>query len=225
MSEVTLETPIYFGQFGEYTITDRDRREVIFYRSTLTIAAVCFAIGSGLALWQGANPIVQQAIALLYGGFCLSLGVSLFFIHIYMAPLHRLLQVFWLVGTVAAVDMAWQQSEPLVAYIYNHPQSLWAIGFLFAALTGIYFKEAFCFDRLETKFLTPLVPLLLVGHLTGLMPVVGEQILLAVWAILFLVFAARKWQQDLSADIGDKSVFEYLRGEREESVTSFRIGE
>uniref|UniRef100_UPI00286DF6E8 DUF2301 domain-containing membrane protein n=1 Tax=Chamaesiphon sp. VAR_69_metabat_338 TaxID=2964704 RepID=UPI00286DF6E8 len=84
------------------------------------------------------------------------------------------------------------------------------VGFIFAALTGIFFKEAFCFDRLETKLLVFIVPLLLLGHLTQLLPKAAEPILLAVWAGLFLVFAIRKVIQQIPPDIGDKSVFEYL---------------
>jgi uncharacterized integral membrane protein len=32
-----------------------------------------------------------------------------------------------------------------------------------------------------------------------------------VWAVLFLIFAVRKVIQPIPPDIGDKSVFEYLR--------------
>jgi uncharacterized integral membrane protein len=88
------------------------------------------------------------------------------------------------------------------------------VGFTFAALTGIFFKEAFCFNRFETKLLTPLVPLILLGHLTGIVPADAQQILLALWAILFLVFALRKALQPLVPDIGDKSVFDYLKQQK-----------
>jgi len=92
--------------------------------------------------------------------------------------------------------------------------TLFGVGFTFAALTGIYFKEAFCFNRIETKFLTPLVPVLLLGHLTGVIPAIGEQLLLGIWAILFVVFALRKVVQPIPPDIGDKSVFAYLKEKR-----------
>ncbi|MHC5732912.1 MAG: DUF2301 domain-containing membrane protein, partial [Nostoc sp.] len=92
-------------------------------------------------------------------------GVSLFTIHIYMASLHRTLQVFWAIGTIASVILTITSSEPLALAVYNQPITLFGVGFIFVALTGIYFKEAFCFNRLETKVLTPIVPLLLLGHL------------------------------------------------------------
>lgn len=211
MTPSNIEPIVYFGQFGEYTITQTDRQGVIVYRAGLAIAALCFAAGTALALWQGNDPSIQTALTSLYFVFCLALGVSLLTIHIYMAQLHRLLQLLWLVGTVAAVDVALQHPEPLVLTVFQSPNTLWGIGFTFVALTGIYFKEAFCFNRLETKLLTPIVPLLLLGHLFGLMPIYGERALLALWAVLFLIFAGRKVVQEIPPDIGDKSVFDYLK--------------
>jgi uncharacterized integral membrane protein len=211
MTPSNIEPIVYFGQFGEYTITQTDRQGVIVYRAGLAIAAVCFAVGTALALWNGNDPAIQTALTPLYFVFCLSLGVSLLTIHIYMAQLHRLLQLFWLVGMVAAVDVALQHPEPLALTVFQTPQTLWGIGFTFVALTGIYFKEAFCFNRLETKLLTPILPLLLLGHLFGVMPIYGERALLALWAVLFLVFAGRKVVQEIPPDIGDKSVFDYLK--------------
>ncbi len=81
------------------------------------------------------------------------------------------------------------------------------------ALTGIFFKEAFCFNRAETKALTPLVPMLLLGHLAGVIQPGTERVLLLVLAVLFGVFAGRKTIQEIPSDIGDKSVFEYLKAQ------------
>ncbi len=214
MTTQTLPAPqVYQGQFGEFTITSHDRTGVIIYRTGLMIAALSFAIGSGLVLLNN-NPTVVSALTPLYACFILALGVSLFTIHIYMIILHRMLQFFWAIGTIASAILALSSSEPLAITIYNQPITLFGVGFLFVALTGIYFKEAFCFNRLETKVLTPIVPLLLLGHLVGVLPIQWEGILLGIWATLFLVFALRKTVQPIPADIGDKSVFTYLKEQR-----------
>lgn len=202
---------VYQGQFGDFTITKSDRLGVIVYRSSLMVAALCFALGSALVVWQGNNQTILQGLTLLYACFCLALGVALATIHIYMASLHRVLQLFWAIGVIAALVLAFQNQEPLVLTVYNNPGTIFGVGFTFAALTGIYFKEAFCFNRLETKFLTPLVPCLLLGHLTGILPVNFERFLLIAWAGLFLIFGVRKLVQAIPPDIGDKSVFEYLQ--------------
>ena len=202
----------YQGQFGEFTIDKRDRTEVLIYRSGLVLAALSFAVGANLFVAQGAAALPW--ITPLFAVFSLALGVSLYFIHIYMVALHRALQAFWLIGSLSAIAIAFQSPEPLALYVYNNPLTLLGIGFTFAALTGIYFKEAFCFNRLETKILTPIVPFLLLGHMTGLLPVDVEQVLLAIWTIGFTIFAGRKMVQAIDPDIGDKSVFAYLEQQR-----------
>lgn len=205
--------PIYQGQFGEFTITQDDRKGVIIYRTALMVAALSFAIGSSLVLFSD-NPDIYPLLTPLYTCFSLALGVSLLTIHIYMSALHRTLQVFWVIGSISAFTFAHFDSQPFAVTIYTNPLTILGIGFTFAALTGIYFKEAFCFNRFETKLLTPLVPLLLLGHLAGILPVLGEKVLLGVWTLLFLVFALRKVVQAIPPDIGDKSVFEYLKAQR-----------
>ncbi len=211
--QIVSEPTVYQGQFGEFTITQSDRKGVIVYRAGLMVAALSFAIGSTLVL-TNSNPNILPVLTELFACFCLGLGVSLFTIHIYLAVLHRALQIFWAIGTACAAMIALSSSEPLAIAVYNHPTALFGVGFIFAALTGIYFKEAFCFNRLETKILTPLVPILLLGHLIGDLPVQGEQVLLGIWAILFVVFAIRKAVQPIPPDIGDKSVFAYLKEQR-----------
>lgn len=202
--------PVYQGQFGEFTIEDQDRREVVIYRAGLCIAAASFAIATALITWQPASPLVLNATTLLYGLFWAGLGVSLFHIHIYLKALHRALQGFWLVGGLASGAIALTSTQPLVLRVYEQPLLIFGVGFTFAALTGIFFKEAFCFNRIETKALTPLVPLLLLGHMSGLIQPGTERVLLIVWAVLFAVFALRKAIQAIPPDIGDKSVFDYL---------------
>jgi uncharacterized integral membrane protein len=214
MTTQTLPPPeVYQGQFGEFTITQSDRTGVIIYRAGLMVTAVSFAIGSALILFNN-NPTVVTALTPLYACFSLALGVSLFTIHIYMASLHRMLQIFWALGSMASVILAISSTQPLALTVYNQPLTLFGVGFIFVALTGIYFKEAFCFNRLETKVLTLIVPLLLLGHLVGILPTQGESVLLGIWATLFLVFALRKTVQAIPADIGDKSVFTYLEEQR-----------
>jgi uncharacterized integral membrane protein len=215
----TIESEVYQGQFGTFTVTDRDRQSVVIYRSALMVAAVSFGIGTIAALWQfsqsdGVNSNVLDLVTFLYITFSIGLGIALATIHIYMAALHRALQVFWAIGSVSAIGCAVYYQQPIGSIVYQHPLTILGIGFTFAALTGIFFKEAFCFNRFETKILTFIVPALLLGHLTNLLPQNVEVSLLAIWAGLFLVFAIRKAIQAIPPDLGDKSVFEYLKNQK-----------
>jgi uncharacterized integral membrane protein len=205
------EPIVYQGQFGEFTITEGDRREVILYRSGLGLAALCFIAATGIVLLASPLDPYFPVLSWLYSGFCLGLGLSLWTIHIYMKALHRVLQAFWVIGVVASLAIAHGSPDPFAVTVYTHPLTILGTGFVFAALTGIFFKEAFCFNRLETKFLTPLIPVLLLGHLLGWLSSPVEQVLLVLWAALFAVFAVRKAIQPIPPDIGDKTVFTYLK--------------
>ena len=209
------KSEVYQGQFGEFTITKDDRIGVIVYRTALAIAALCFSVGSILVLWQPHNPEILNWFTWLYIGFSVGLGVALWTIHIYLELLHRVLQIFWAIGTIAAMVVAIYFPEPFAIAIYDHQIALIGVGFSFAALTGIFFKETFCFNRFETKFLVPLLPLLILGHLVNILPVEIERGLLGAWAILFVIFAIRKLTQEIPPDIGDKSVFAYLKAQKE----------
>jgi uncharacterized integral membrane protein len=230
---------IYQGQFGEFTITDSDRQGVIIYRTSLIIAALCFGIGVIAATFSShinldfmgsnlINPVISPVLAenetvpnslvlnlltVLYIGFTVALGIALANIHIYVKQLHQTLKIFLGIGSVSSLGLAAiaiQHNQPLAIYIYHNPLTILGVGFTFAALTGIYFKEAFCFNRLETKFLVAIAPILLCGHLLGILSMEVERILLIAWAIFFAIFALRKAFQVIPADIGDKSVFAYL---------------
>jgi uncharacterized integral membrane protein len=214
-----IESEVYQGQFGTFTITDRDRQSVVIYRSGLMVAAVSFGIGTIAVLSQFAQAAVVDSnvldlVTFSYITFSIGLGIALAMIHIYMVVLHRALQAFLAIGSVSAIVCSLYYHQPIGSIVYQQPISILGIGFTFAALTGIFFKEAFCFNRFETKILTFLVPILLLGHLTNLLPPNIEAVLLAIWAGLFLVFAIRKAIQAIPPDLGDKSVFEYLKTQR-----------
>ncbi len=205
---MTSQPLVYQGQFGNFTINDRDRLEVKVYRGGLAVVAACFAFATGFVLWQGETAAL--AVTVLYACLCVALAISLFTVHIYLKPLHRALQLFLLVGMTASIGLSLMQPEPLALLVYRQPMALWGVGFTFAALVGLFVKEAFCFDRLETKFLTPLVPALLLGHMAGIWTPQVERSLLVAIAALLVVFAVRKVLQPIPPDIGDKSVFEHL---------------
>ena len=55
-----------------------------------------------------------------------------------------------------------------------------------------------------------LVPIALLGHLTSILKPDFVMALLSCSALFLLVLAIRKFGMDAAADVGDKSVFDYL---------------
>lgn len=205
---------MYQGVYGPWTVEPSDVREVILYRSGLVTAATSFVLASSAAFLPEGNilsDILKEDVDLLYAIGAGGLGLSLFLIHIYVTPIKRFLQALWAVGVIGSLGtyltLAQPLEEHLVQYVIDNPAAIWLIGPLFAALTGLVFKEGLCYGKLEAGILTFIIPTVLLGHLSGLMDNGVKLALLGVWMALFVVFAARKFQQPIKDDIGDKSVF------------------
>jgi uncharacterized integral membrane protein len=201
---------VFEGVYGPYTITARDRREVLAYR--LALGAVAVAQLALLAQWRAAGPELLWPWLVV---MAVGLGLALRWIHIYLRPLHRLLQLFWLLGCGGGLVLAGRVGgAALLPTVAAQPLWILAIGPFFAALAGVGFKEFFCFRRPEAIGVTLLLPVALLGRLTGLLSEGTTVGLLGIEAVLLLVLTLRKLPMPAAADVGDKSVFLWLEQQR-----------
>lgn len=213
-SQSSFDRTVYRGIYGPWTVDTTDVREVILYRSGLVTAAVSFVVAASAAFLPNDNMLsdmIKQNLDLFYTTGAAGLGLSLFLIHIYVTEIKRTLQALWALGFIGSLAtytaLARPVGENLTQYVVNNPSAVWFIGPLFAALTGLVFKEGLCYGKLEAGILTFIIPTLLLGHLTGLMDDGVKLTLLGSWMALFVLFAGRKFTQPIKDDIGDKSVF------------------
>ena len=204
------------GMFGTYSITAADRREVMAYRiSVLTLAVAQLACLAQWA-WTGSAWIGPWLVLM-----AMALGLALHWIHIYLRPLHQALRLFWLLGVGGGIALAYQVGPTQMGTtLLAQPLWIMAIGPYFAALTGLGFKEFFCFHRLEAVGVTLLVPLLLMLALVGVVPLEKQGAFWFLEAVLLLVMAVGKFWLDPAADIGDKSVFQELERRQQRTLTS-----
>ncbi|ESQ34044.1 hypothetical protein EUTSA_v10008446mg [Eutrema salsugineum] len=216
-SQGSVDGTIYQGVYGPWTIEQSDVKEVILYRSGLVTAAGSFVAASSAAFLPGdswLSEVIRQNHDLFYLVGAGGLGLSLFLIHIYVTEIKRTLQALWALGVVGSLAsyaaLARPASDNLVHYVVDHPSAVWFVGPLFAALTGLVFKEGLCYGKLEAGLLTFIIPSVLLGHLSGLMNDEAKLVLLGTWMALFVVFAGRKFTQPIKDDIGDKSVFTFM---------------
>ncbi|MEI6829625.1 MAG: DUF2301 domain-containing membrane protein [Synechococcaceae cyanobacterium ELA445] len=209
-----MTDPVFEGVYGSYTITDKDRREVFSYR--LSLLAVAVAESALLLQW---NALGERGLWPWLLVMAAGLGLALRWIHIYVKPLHRALQLFWLLGCLGGVALAARfGADGVVTTLAADGRWIWAVGPFFAALAGVGFKEFFCFRRPEAIGVTLLLPLALLGRLSGLLGDRATLTLLAVQAGLLLVLTLRKFPMEAAADVGDKSVFAYLERQQPPSI-------
>ncbi|KAL9414390.1 hypothetical protein AB3S75_042792 [Citrus x aurantiifolia] len=210
----SFDQTVYNGAYGPWTVDPSDVREVILYRSGLVTAAASFIAAASVAFVPTDSlfgEIIKQNIDLFYTLGAAGLGLSLILIHIYVTEIKRTLQALWVLGVMGSfatyTTLARPAGENLVQYVIDHPTAVWFVGSLFAALTGLVFKEGLCYGKLEASILTFIIPSVLLGHLSGLMDDGVKLSLLGSWMVLFVIFAGRKFTQPIKDDIGDKSVF------------------
>ena len=208
---MTTADPQFDGMYGPFTITSTDREEVQRYRICLLISGV--SLSAGLLQWW---LVSGQWAWLWLLPLSVSIGLALQWIHIYLRPLHRALQLFWLLGCLGWLGLMLQASaNEALDTLASHPLWLLAVGPMFAALTGIGFKEFFCFRRPEAVGLTLLLPVALLGRILGLIGNGACWLLVLFAGLLLVVLAVRKFGMEAAADVGDKSVFAYLDTQRE----------
>ncbi|AAP99295.1 MULTISPECIES: DUF2301 domain-containing membrane protein [Prochlorococcus] len=204
-----LETE-FQGIYGSYKITSSDQIEVKKYRIALLICGLSFSIG--LVHWL---LIGSEHAWFWFIPMTASLGYALKWIHIYIRLLHQTLQILWGIGTLGiGILILKGNSQDMLSDIASKPILTLLIGPYFAALTGLGFKEFFCFRRPEAIGLTFLLPISLGGHLLGILNNETVMLLQCISAILLVILALRKFGMDAAADIGDKSVFDHLNNQR-----------
>ncbi len=206
---INYEEKEYEGIYGKYKITLSDKLEVKQYRIALLTCGISFS--SGLIHWSLIGP--EYAWIWLIP-MSLTMGAALKLIHIYVKPLHQLLQIFWALGCIGTLAIGITEGpNSMLEKLEDNRILIVAIGPLFAALAGIGFKEFFCFGRPEAIGLTLLVPIAILGYLIGVLNGGIVFFILGISAILLTILALRKFGLDASQDIGDKSVFDHLKAQ------------
>ena len=196
----------YQGIYGNYVITDTDKKEVKFYRISVLITGIAFLYGMLEWLFAGPKNVWISLIIM-----ATSLGLSLHWIHIYLRPIHQSLRLLWAIGFLGTIFLILNfGSSHFLTEIVINPKWTILIGPLFASLAGLGFKEFFCFRQFEAIGLTLLVPIALLGHLSQILKLEQTFSLLIISAILLVIMAIRKFGINASADIGDKSIFDFL---------------
>ena len=198
------------GAYGDFIVTSNDKKEVIFYRLSIFFSGLFFSIGIAQWFINGSDQIWIWLLCM-----SISIGFSLKWIHIYLRPLHQTLIIFWAVGCIGLLILSYHFGVTNLMYgLKENPKSILLIGPLFASLTGIGFKEFFCFRRMEAIGITILIPIALIGYLTELANESFTFATLVVASLLLLSMGIRKFNLPAEADIGDKSIFDFLETQR-----------
>lgn len=206
MGEKTLFQPL----------TKEDRITVILYRTGIFISTSVIAICAYIALeisrsgpeaYSSVTSGLTLDILLLVLYF--SVGLSVFFIHLYVGKFYRMLKKIYYVAVVClAVLFLIGHGNPLIPLFRTPPISSLLLIPISLCLGFVTAKEAFCFRLIEGYLLAVIMPAYLffysVGALSGNAALFG----LLFIAVMLVFFMLRKIFMPIHFDIGDKSAYQ-----------------
>jgi len=138
-----------------------------------------------------------------------SVGLSVFFIHLYVGKFYRLLKKVYYVAVICLVLLFIAgKGDPVTPLLSIPPYRALLILPLSLCLGFVTAKEAFCFKLFEGYMLALIMPasvfLYSIGALNQKAAVSG----LLLIAAMFVFFTLRKVFMPLHYDIGDKSAYQ-----------------
>ena len=195
-------------------LTKTDKITVILYRAGIVLSAGIIVMLGLLAcsiLFSNnlAYPVLQNGPAMTILLFCFyfSVGLSVFFIHLYIGKLYMFLKRIYYLATGCLIALTVLGSGNPVAPLLTMPVCSFLLIPIVFCLGFVTAKEAFCFRLFEGYLLFALMPAYLVFTAAGILTRQGILVGIMVIAALLVVFTLRKVFMPLHFDIGDKSAY------------------
>lgn len=185
-------------------LTKRDKITVVLYRAGIVMSAVIIA-AAGYMLLSPPHYQGKTAAGLLLALY-ISVGLSVFFIHLYVSKFHRALKRLYYVSIAALAVLFIIGKGDASEVLVNRPYGPLLLVPLSGCLGFVTAKEAFCFRLTEGYILAVAMPLYLL--LAGGMTLRGASFGLLLIALLMLLFTLRKVFMPIHNDIGDKSAYQ-----------------
>jgi uncharacterized integral membrane protein len=192
-------------------LTREDKITVILYRAGIVISAVVISYLAYLVMY--ATEDAGCAISSLSGDILAyalyaSVGVSVFFIHLYIGKFKRFLKNLYIIGLACLAMLLYLGHGSVSNALVNTQYSPLLLLPLSGCLGFVTAKEAFCFKLFEGYLLAMIMPVYLL--LTAVHSLTGRGIFygLALIAVMLVVFTLRKVIMPIAFDIGDKSAYQ-----------------
>lgn len=195
-------------------LTTTDRVTVLLYRLGIVLSSMITGVAGFLAyaVLSGSvaiPPLLQNTTVLvvLLFMFYFSVGLSVFFIHLYIGKLYRFLKrVFYLATACLIALVILGNGNPLFPLSMTPAYRLLLIPVAFC-LGFVTAKEAFCFRLYEGYLLFGLMPSYLLFSSMRVLSFQAEMTGIIMTAALLVFFTLRKVFMPLHCDIGDKSAY------------------
>jgi len=167
-----------------------DKAQVVLYRLGIMLSGIALTLPALAFFWQAATYLFQPA--LIIGSILIAASL-----HIYSKLIRLILShSTW----VALIIFSMNQIFELQI------DQGWINGFLLITLSGIAFKESFCFKIPGLKLTPAILFIATIAQLNSLQSIFIGACLIAALLTLFMSIA--KWRMPLHFDIGDKTKYQ-----------------
>jgi uncharacterized integral membrane protein len=191
-------------------LTREDKITVVLYRAGIVISAIFM---SGLALLlvtassNSSKALLSRSADILAYGLYGSVGMSVFFIHLYVGKFKRFLMNLYFISLGCLAVLIFIGKGSVSAALMNASYSPLLLLPLSGCLGFVTAKEAFCFKLFEGYLLAMIMPLYLLLVSRNVLTYAGASYGLVVIAVMLAVFTLRKITMPLAYDIGDKTAY------------------
>lgn len=211
---------VYFpmGDTTSYQpLTQEDRVTVVLYRIGIALSVMVICICSFIAL-KSIRPDPNQVFPVIVSGLILnillltlyfSVGLSVFFIHLYIGKFHRVLKkIYYLAVACLALLFFIGHGNPVMPLFRVPPYAAMLLLPLSLCLGFVAAKEAFCFRLIEGYLLAFIMPAYVFFYSVGALAPKGAAYGFVCIAALLVFFMFRKVFMPIHYDIGDKSAYQ-----------------
>jgi uncharacterized integral membrane protein len=191
-------------------LTREDTITVVLYRAGIVISAIimsCLAYLLATASSISSTALISPSADILAYGLYASVGMSVFFIHLYVGKFKSFLKNLYYFSLVCLAVLLSIGKGSLSGALVQEPYSLLLLLPLSGCLGFVTAKEAFCFKLVEGYLLAMIMPVYLLLVSGSILTGQGGAYGLVLIAVMLVVFTLRKVFMPIAYDIGDKSAY------------------
>ena len=192
-------------------LTREDKITVVLYRLGIVISTVIIAALAFMLMTASENTDTTRtglsADVLAYALYA-SVGLSVFFIHLYIGKIKRFLKILFFISLGCLAVLLYLGKGSVSAALVHTPYSPLLLLPISGCLGLVTAKEAFCFKLFEGYLLAMIMPIYLL--LVASHSLIGRGVAygLVLIAVMLVIFTLRKVFMPIAYDIGDKSAYQ-----------------
>lgn len=188
-------------------LTREDKITVVLYRTGIAMSALAIASCAYMLLAYPHAASSGLIFSVMLISLHVSVGLSVFFIHLYVSKFHRALKGLYYLSLVSLLLLYITGGGDLIQAFTKSPFGPVLLIPLSGCLGFITAKEAFCFKLNEGYLVALVMPVYLLLVSAGALSAKGVAYGAALIAAMLILFTLRKVFMPVHYDIGDKSAY------------------